>query len=62
LASNRDFGPIVPIRPQPADLEGAPGTVLLGFQLLASRRNSMLRAAWLRPKQTDLIPDKGQFR
>src|SRR6516225_6037100 len=21
-----------------------------------------LRAAWLRPKQTDLIPDKGQFR
>jgi hypothetical protein len=36
LASNRDFGPIVPIRPQPADLEGVPGTVLLGFQLLAS--------------------------
>jgi hypothetical protein len=21
-----------------------------------------LRAAWLRPKQADLIPDKGQFR
>jgi hypothetical protein len=21
-----------------------------------------LRAAWLRPKQTDLVPDKGQFR
>jgi hypothetical protein len=22
----------------------------------------LLRAAWLRPKQTDLVPDKGQFR
>ena len=28
----------------------------------ATGLHSTLRAAWLRPKQTDLIPDKGQFR
>ena len=31
---------------------------------LGQHRDSgwLLRAAWLRPKQTDLVPDKGQFR
>ena len=28
----------------------------------AQRVGGLLRAAWLRPKQTDLVPDKGQFR
>ena len=26
------------------------------------RAFDLLRAAWLRPKQTDLVPDNGQFR
>src|SRR5215831_19169052 len=28
----------------------------------ASQLHSTLWAAWLRPKQTDFVPDKGQFR
>ena len=31
-------------------------------QARASQLHSTLRAAWLRPKETDLVPDKGQFR
>jgi hypothetical protein len=41
--------------------EPVSGAFRRGFPGYA-RRGYRLRAAWLRPKQTDLIPDRGQFR